>query len=72
MYSLSRHACGGEALHIVDASAAVLINNIIDCARVVALVHIEIEHVFADEEFVLHAHNFVSAVAIEYDYIVER
>ena len=60
-----------EPLHVEGSAAAVLIDDIVDRACVVALEYTDMEHVLAYEQLFLDFHNLVAAVAVDDDDIVE-
>ncbi len=66
------HACHGKTLHEEGAAAPVLVNHIVDSARIVACEQPYVPHILPDEQLLGNTHNLVAPVVVKYNHIVEQ
>ena len=71
VFAVARCAGDVETLDKIMAFLAVAIHNIISGAPVVALMHLHMQHVFAHENLIGHAHYLIFAVAMEHQDVVD-
>ena len=60
-----------KTFHIHGASSAIHVEHIIDGACVIALEHVQVEHILAHIDFVGHFNDLVFAIAVEDDNVVD-
>ena len=60
----------GKTFHVGSSALAVLVDEVIDSTLVVALEHVEIQHILAHIQFVGHFHHLILSVLEENDNIV--
>ena len=71
VFTVAGHACNGKSLHIHDAAASVLIEHIVDGARVVALKHIQVNHILTHIYLLAHLNHLKLTIFVENDDVVD-
>ena len=71
IFFVASYAGDIEALHIINASSTVAVNDIVDGTGIVLFEDIDVDDIRSDEYFLRYANNLVLSVAVEDNNIVD-
>lgn len=71
VFFVAGNACYGKTFHIVQTFFTISVNDVVNGAGIIPFEHVQVKNVFPDEHFFTDFYDFVFAVFVEDDNIVD-